>query len=62
MLDSNECREHAKRCVTLAAQTTDPVLKQRLAETAQGWARLAADLAVTDELLAKSQDRDRRVA
>ena len=45
MVDANECRENAKRCVTLAAQTTDPVIKERLFETAQGWTRLAIDFA-----------------
>ena len=24
-MDANECRENAKRCVTLAARTTDPL-------------------------------------
>ena len=41
MVDVNECRENAKRFLALAAETTDPVLRERLAETAQGWARLA---------------------
>jgi hypothetical protein len=45
MLDANECREHARRFMQLSAEATDLVMKQRLAETAEGWARLAADLA-----------------
>jgi hypothetical protein len=45
MMDANECRANAKRCLAQAAETSDPVLKARLAETAQGWARLAADYA-----------------
>ena len=43
MLNANECREHAERCMTQAAETTDPIVKERLIETAQGWMRLAAD-------------------
>jgi hypothetical protein len=45
MMGANECRANAKRCLAQAAETSDPVLKARLAETAQGWARLAADYA-----------------
>jgi hypothetical protein len=62
MFDANECREHAKRCVALAAQTTDPVLRERLSETAQAWARLASQLADTDEPPATWRDRDKQVA
>jgi hypothetical protein len=29
----------------MAAKASDPITKRRLAENAQGWARLAADLA-----------------
>ena len=61
MLSSNECREQAKGYVKLAAQSTDPVLKQRLAETAHGWARLAADLANMDEL-EKLRGTNKRIA
>ena len=43
--DPKECSEHAKRCVALAAQAIDPVVQRRLLETAQGWMRLAFDLA-----------------
>lgn len=60
MFDANECREHAKRCVTMAAQTTDPILRERLSETAQAWARLASQLADIEP--AKWPDKDKRVA
>jgi hypothetical protein len=53
MLDANECREYAKQCVRQAAQTADPILKERLTETAQGWTRLASDLANTERRLVK---------
>jgi hypothetical protein len=59
MFDANECREHAKRCVMMAAQATDPLIRERLSETAQAWARLASQLADIDEPPA---DRDKRVA
>lgn len=56
MRDVNECREHAERCMAEANQTEDPVIRQRLIETAQGWMRLAADFAklnAADNLLKK---------
>ena len=53
MLTANECRENAKLCVAQAAETSDPVLKRRLAETAQGWARLAADYATLEDPIAE---------
>jgi hypothetical protein len=43
MLDVNECRRNARRCLKQAAQATDPIIKERLSESAKGWARLAAD-------------------
>ena len=42
--DPKECREQAKRCLKLAAETTDPVLRSSLIDAAQRWERLAADL------------------
>jgi hypothetical protein len=38
----------------LAAAATDPILKQRLSETAQRWNRLAIDLAKLDEKIRAS--------
>jgi hypothetical protein len=55
MLDAKECREHAIRCMKECADATDPILKQRLSETAQGWNRLAIDLAKLEEKLAQEQ-------
>jgi hypothetical protein len=60
MLDAKECREHAKNCMRQAAEVTDPIVRQRMSETAQGWARLAADLAKLEEKLAQAQQRLRR--
>jgi hypothetical protein len=45
MLSPDECREQAASFVKMASQAYDPTLKERLLETAQGWMRLAADLA-----------------
>jgi hypothetical protein len=55
MLDAKECREHARTCMEQAAEATDPTVRQRLSETAQGWARLAADLAQLEERLEKDR-------
>jgi hypothetical protein len=46
-----ECREHAKRCLQLAHETTNPVLKDSLTDIAGQWTWLATDLEVTRELL-----------
>jgi hypothetical protein len=61
-MDANECRENAKRCVTLAARTTDPVIKERLFETAQGWNRLAVDVAKFNDRETEWQARLKRSA
>jgi hypothetical protein len=45
MLNANECQENARRFMQMSAEASDLIVKQRLAETAEGWARLAADLA-----------------
>jgi hypothetical protein len=62
MFDANECREHAKRCVIMATQATDPVIRERLSETAQAWARLASQLADIHEPPATWRDTDKQVA
>jgi hypothetical protein len=59
MIDANECRENARRCVMLANQTTDALVKERLFETAQGWMRLAVDFANFDDQRAKQTLLDR---
>jgi hypothetical protein len=46
-----QCREHAKRCLQLAHETTNPVLKDSLTDIARQWTRLATDLEVTRLLL-----------
>jgi hypothetical protein len=46
-----ECREHAKRCLQLAHETTNPALKDSLTDIAGQWTRLATDLEVTKLLL-----------
>ena len=33
--DPNECREHAKRCWALAAETKNPALKDNLVDLVQ---------------------------
>jgi hypothetical protein len=44
-IDAQECNEQAKRCIKLAAETTDPHAQEILISTAQNWERLAAKLA-----------------
>ena len=55
MFDAKECREHAQGCMKQAAEAIDPVIRQRLCETAHGWRRVAADLAKLEEKLAQEQ-------
>jgi hypothetical protein len=38
-----------------SCEAIDPIIKQRLCETAQGWRRLAADLAKLEEKLVEGQ-------
>ncbi|MGA7458379.1 MAG: hypothetical protein WBW51_13815 [Methyloceanibacter sp.] len=47
-----ECLEHANRCLKLAAETVDPVLKDNLLNSAKRWKRLAAELEPENEWLA----------
>jgi hypothetical protein len=49
--DPKKYNEHAERCLELASQAWDPVLKENLTQAAQRWTRLAADLANTSEIL-----------
>ena len=55
--DPKECSENAKRCVALAAEATDPIVQRRLLETAQGWMRLAFDLAKMASKSAEPTDK-----
>jgi hypothetical protein len=55
MADPKEYRRQAKRCLKLAADTNDTVLKDNLIEAAQRWERLAADLEANAPLVAKPQ-------
>ena len=60
--DPKECSEHAKRCMALAAEATDPVVQRRLLETAQGWMRLAFDFAKMDSKTKSAEPMDKLVA
>ena len=55
-----ECRAHARRCWALAAEVTNPVLKESLTDLAQRWAKVAADLEVTRQLLSSGAPRRRK--
>jgi hypothetical protein len=46
-----ECRERAKRCLQLAHETANPVLKDSLTDIGRQWTRLATDLEATRLLL-----------
>jgi hypothetical protein len=60
--DPKECREQAKRCLKLAAETTDPVLKNSLTDTAHRWERLASDLEPDNDWVARSHQQHKRTA
>ena len=49
MLNADECRDQARRYARMAVQLDDPVLRQRFAEAATSWLRLAADMAALDD-------------
>ena len=59
--DPKECREQAKRCLRLAAETNDPVLRDSLTDTAYRWERLAADLQSDNDNLARQNQRKTRI-
>ena len=42
--DPKQCREHAKRCLEIAATSPSIVTKAKFEELARTWARLAMDL------------------
>ena len=51
--DPKECREHAKRCLELASETSNIRLKESLTELAHRWLAIATDLEATHTLLAE---------
>ena len=42
--DPEECRQYVARCLELADQTNDPLLKKAYFDLAQSWSRLADEL------------------
>ena len=42
--DPKECREHAKRCLEIAANSASQLEKARFGDLAKTWMRLASDL------------------
>ena len=61
-INSQECREQASRCLKLANEISDAVLKDNLTETALRWERLAVSIEATDEWLIKANPGYKRVA
>jgi hypothetical protein len=47
-----ECREHAKRCLALAAEASSPLAKAQFQNLAQTWMDLANEIDRTKRLLA----------
>jgi len=47
-----ECREQAKRCLQLAAETNSALTKAQFENLAQTWMRLAGEIDRTEALLA----------
>jgi hypothetical protein len=41
MLDSEQCWQHARECLDLAAKTADPIQNSQLLKMAESWAKLA---------------------
>ena len=55
--DPKTCKEHAKRCWALAAETTNPAIQDSLVDLARRWMRLASDLQFTRELMEEWGDK-----
>jgi hypothetical protein len=51
--DPKECREHAKHCFALAAEITNPTLRESFLDAARRWVRLAAEVETANSLLAE---------
>ena len=51
MPDPKIFRENAQRCLAMAADTSDPDLRESLVETAQRWLRLATEIEADNSLL-----------
>jgi hypothetical protein len=49
--DPKECREHAKNCLRLAAESPSPLAKARFEDLANTWMKLATDLEQTKALV-----------
>ena len=49
--DPKAYREHAKRCLQIAQEATNPALRGSLEDIAQQWLRLAADFEATKPLI-----------
>lgn len=49
--DPKECREHAKRCLEIAATAPSPLDKARFEDLAKTWIRLARDLELAKALV-----------
>jgi hypothetical protein len=49
--DPHECREHAKRCLEIAANSPSQVTKAKFEDLAETWLRLAGDLESAKRLI-----------
>jgi hypothetical protein len=58
--DPKQCREHAKRCWALAAEITNPALKDSLTDAAQRWALLATELETIHSLLESLEEPEKK--
>jgi hypothetical protein len=61
--DPKQCREHAKRCLEIAATSQSAIAKAKFEELARTWAALATDLEFAKGLLEMwSDDEPKKTA
>jgi hypothetical protein len=58
--DPKECRQHARNCARLAQTASLPEAKEKFADLANIWLRLADGLEATEALFAAVIDEDIR--
>ena len=61
MPDPKTFRENAQRCLAMAADASDPDLRESLVETAQRWLRLATEIEADNSLLEPTHNEKAKV-
>ena len=58
----SEYRERARRYCEMAAETSDPILKESLIDCAERWLRMAADLEYATDRVSQRHQNSEKIA